>query len=246
MTYLPAKTTPSLCFGEICTSDFLRDVYVRADCVRLQKTQLSKRQSEHHGSSELMPAWVAVPPARAQDLRWSLAHGDHWEEYVVLSDDCLSEKYSRFDSGRLLFAPLRPRRIGHDPDPENIDDITNFDSCPLARDAVFGEDRVVVLSNAFAVDVQDLNQEMQRQPSSIARVRSLDGSATASLLKRWTAHASRTGPIVSYDNIGKLERLLDHRGIPTQLQDAIFDSLAALADVMWQCEVEAFEVFSDV
>jgi hypothetical protein len=247
MPYLPAKSTPSLCFGEICSGTFLRDVYVRADCTQLRRTQLSLRESRDLGANYNLEAYAPVPPATAQELRYSLAHGDHWEAYVVLSDDCVGERCFKEKHGRIVFAPTRARRALDEehPDPEDIEEISSFEQCPLIGDPTPAMDSVALLANAFAVDWRDIEKAMQ-PGAGFTRIRYLDPVDLARLHERWAAQSCRVGPVVAQDNIGKLEWLLQQRGVGNIVLDAISDSLTAVGDAAWDLECVKLEAFSDI
>ncbi len=191
-----------LLFGDIFSPDWLFDVVVNNDAVRLGEVNMKGGKRGY----QPLPA-----SATSTSKDFVLAHG-HACPAVLLADDCEIETclVRRGGRGRLLFAAMTPWPAD-DAEADQMRVLTTFRRHPLEPGEHFAGG-VVEFSRLFAVNGLAL-----ANLGTGDRVACLSGKARAHLEQRWAAFATRRGPLAAVDNATKLAHLLDAGDDPTRL-----------------------------
>jgi hypothetical protein len=232
-TYLRERRPP-LKFGDICSGDFLFDVYVRADARAVIRAEMGGRFPEKMGwGSGPIPYYVPVADA---DEGLVVTHGRP-HDVVCLSDDCLIEtalgRDGRAPSGRLLFAPLQ--RATRD-ELVALDENPTYGRFPLPADELHEISYIVALRACFMVDARAVHGAL---PEFV--LRSTTETIRLDLANRWAAYACRRGPLVVEDNLGKFVSYLAEDGAPEDEAVALGEAVAAVAGAAWAFEGRAIE-----
>lgn len=192
----PDEQSPGVGFGDMIELPWLADLHVQPSSERLMPVTLKKgrtgfRPAEEH---EQAAQWVSFA-SRATSVRRPV-------RAIIVSDECQIEDVlngrpaqqeapALSPGGRVLMAPLRPAQ------PEEML-MDAFKRAPVADqgewpvpEAGFEHGGVVDFDQAFNVKLQEQDVES----FTAARIGMPDDREA--LLRRWSAHAVRRGPLVA-------------------------------------------------
>jgi hypothetical protein len=227
-----ADATGPLAFGDIFSADWFFDAYLRRDAVPLVQFQTS-------GGAN---AWRRAAPAPDRDLVF--AHGRQ-RAAVLLGDDCEIETIlRRRGRSRLVFAAIEPLPQQRAAAQKELA-TTAFRRFPLPPQAHFGGG-VVEFQELFSMSVDGVQAADDGVDPRILR---LDAGARLELEMRWSAYATRRGPLTHLDNAEKFARLLTADGDaarlvrlhtreedPTNEHAEIGRALIAALNIGWEIE----------
>lgn len=199
--YVEVAAHPQVLFGDIFTSSWLHDVFLREDAIALGRF-----------TAKASPvAYQPIPlEARRPNQDLLLAHGRPCQA-VVLADDCEIESIilRKDQSGRLLFAAVGPW-------PEDSDEVERV----LASEAFFRHPlRPAAGYPGGVVDLRRLFMIDARAIDAAQRVAGLDEPGRSRLEQRWAAFAGRRGPMAHLRGAEKMARVLDAKGDPGRLSE---------------------------
>jgi hypothetical protein len=240
--YRTPEASDPILFGDVFSSKWLHDAFVREDAVTLVPINLAKNQGR---------GYAPITDTRKTDKDYVLAHGSTCRA-LLLSDDCAIETCLVRKGGRsrLIFAAVEPWPT--EPDAVNKAlDYVGFQRHPLQPADGF-DGGIVQLVRLFAVSGTALVNDA-------GRLVCLEPDARAKLEQRWAAFATRRGPMAAADNATKLAHILDADGDATRLEllkggDALPNEDAqaaarALATALtqgWRTEGEIMQQIADV
>lgn len=240
---------PDVLFGDIFEADYLFDVHIEGDAMRLTESTFPPR-------APLSGVFYTQPTDKLRLVGdYVLAHGRSGRERpgregqgtipepgraVLLSDDCYiptiygSRGDRRLGNGRLLFAIITKAEDG-------TDVVTtagsNFARFALPADGPITWSGIAELKNTFLVRARDVD------PSH--RIASLDDAGRLALDKRWNAFVCRRGPEASQINAQKLGTLIVGKNAPTPDQEAAIALLWQTLDLNWDFEGRTMRSVSD-
>lgn len=239
---------PDVLFGDVFEADYLFDVHLEGDAVRLAEGAFPPR-------APLSGSFYAEPGDKlGPNGDFVRAHGRTGREHagrenqgtlaepgraILLSDDCyIPTVYGnrgdrRSGNGRLLFAIIT------EADGEDVVATvgSNFARFALPADGPITASGIAELKNSFLVRARDV------EPSH--RIASLDEDGRSALEKRWNAFVCRRGPEASQANASKLGQLLTGPNAPTVEQTAAVELLWQTLDINWDFEGRTMRSVSD-
>lgn len=216
----------SVSFGDIFDLEFLHDVYVRGDAVVLGSRAL-KGGGESFSESFPNPKWV-------------LAHGGSCKA-ILITDNCAVDTALGQDreggkaKGRLLFAPVSAIEESELP-------LRTFGRFALPTWDGEWAAGAADLRRCFMVDARDVAAYRD------ARKASLDLELAEELEVKWSAFASRRGPLTSARNAEKLAEVLSRVNGDSSLGDgdiAVGYAVAEALSVSWRLEGKDLEAVAD-
>lgn len=236
-TYLDAPR-PELSFGDVCEADFLYDVFVQGDARALRRETAPASFARRKWQLDAEVDFFAPVQPRDEES-FVLAHGRQ-RTAVVLADDCLLLTALGRGGGaptarRILFAPVAEATKDEALELEG----QNFGRFPLRADEHHDQDAVVELRRCFMVDARDIAVAVNNEALVL---RSLTDDTRDQLAIRWSAYASRRGPVVAADSAEKFAELLVNQ---TRAEDAdalrVATSIAGVVAAAWGYEGRAVE-----
>lgn len=214
-----------LSFGDVIEADWLFDVYLRPDAVSLHPevddvtgrvVRFTVRGAPPR--KEQPPQKDAIAVAADFSEPWALAFGNN-RLAIVLTDDCELETIygrdvpgeggPRKPRGRVLMAAIRAAG------PEEVAGVRPGNASAFALPASEGPafpGAIVELGRSFTVGVKSLLEHPDYR-----KVVSLDDEAKISLAQRWSAYATRHGPLVALAVGAVAGKLLEADGDPDRV-----------------------------
>jgi hypothetical protein len=217
----------SVSFGDIFDLEFLHDVHVRGDAVALGSRAMK-------GGGETFSETFPNP-------KWVLAHGGSCRA-ILITDNCVVDTALGQDraggkaKGRLLFAPVSPIKESELP-------LRSFGRFALPTWDGEWAAGAAELRKCFMVDARDIAAHRD------ARKASLDLELAEELEVKWSAFASRRGPLTSARNAEKLAEVLSRLNSDLALSDddiGVGYAVAQALSVSWRLEGKDLEAVADV
>lgn len=173
--------------------------------------------------------------------QWVLAHGV-LSTAILITDNCSVDTALGRDrgeqfkpKGRLLFAPVSAIKTADLP-------LKTFGRCALPEWKGKWEAGAVELRRCFMVDARDIATNQGQRKASLAP------EVAADLEIKWSAFASRRGPLVTNRNCEKLAEILGRQRGKPEPATAERDAARAVAETLtyaWHLGGPALEAVSD-
>jgi hypothetical protein len=201
-------------FGDVISSSWLYDLYLRHDAIAL-------KWEEGPGGKRFLKN--AAPDAqRAAGKDHVLSHADSDEALgsgdprraIILTDDCEMQTFAerRTGSGRVLFAAIRTASQTEIEQAQTADNYRRFALPTDAASAFAGG--IVEFQRIFSVSLPSLTQT----PPVHTRLVGLTPGAQVELAQRLCAHVTRHGPLVALKETEKLAMMLTAQGDPAAVE----------------------------